>query len=59
MSDAAPDILVDPALEALRSQIPAARGLPLLQCIARGAGGRVVLDYLAPLRLDVLVEPCN
>ncbi len=59
LSDAAPDSLADPALEALRSQIPAARGLPLLQCIARGAAGRVVLDYLAPLRLDVLVEPCN
>ena len=59
LTDATPDRLADPALEALRSQIPAARGLPLLQCIARGADGRVVLDYLAPLRLDVLVEPCN
>jgi hypothetical protein len=59
LTDATPDSLVDPALEALRSQIPAARGLPLLQCIARGAAGRVVLDYLAPLRLDVLVESCN
>jgi hypothetical protein len=59
LSDAVPDTLADPALEALRRAIPAARGLPLLQCIARGEGGRVVLDYLAPLRLDVQVEPCR
>lgn len=59
LTDAAPDSLAEPALEALRVAIPAARGLPLLQCIARGADGRVVLDYLAPLRLDVQVESCN
>jgi hypothetical protein len=59
LSDTAPDTLADPALEALRVAIPAARGLPLLQCIARGEGGRMVLDYVAPLRLDVRVESCN
>jgi len=57
--DAAPDALDDPALEALRRAIPAARGLPVLQCVARGEGGRVVLDYLEPLRLDVMIEPCR
>ncbi len=40
------DRLHDPALEALRASIPAARSLPLLTAIARGQGGRVVLDYL-------------
>jgi hypothetical protein len=59
LSDAAPDTLADAALEALRRNIPAARGLPLLQCVARGEGGRVVLDYLDPLHLLVQVEPCR
>lgn len=59
LTDTAPDSLADPALEALRVAIPAARGLPLLQCVAREAGGRVVLDYLAQLRLDIQVESCN
>lgn len=58
LSEAAPDTLNDPALEALRISIPAARGLSLLQAMARGEAGRVVLDYLTPLRLDVRVEPC-
>ena len=57
LSDAAPDSLADPALESLRSQIPAARGLPLLQCIARREACRAVLDYLAPLSLALTIEP--
>ncbi len=56
LTDAAPNTLTDPALEALRRSIPAARGLPLLQAMARGADGRVVLDYLTPLRLAVTIE---
>lgn len=59
LSDAMPDALADPALEALRRAIPAARGLPLLQAVAHGKACRVVLDYLAPLSLDVQVEPCR
>jgi len=59
LDDAAPDALADPELEALRCAIPSARGLPLLQAVARGEGGRVVLDYLAPLRLAVEIEPCR
>jgi hypothetical protein len=59
LSEAAPDTLDDPALEALRRSIPAARGLPLLQAVARGKAGQVVLDYLAPLSLAVQVEPCR
>jgi hypothetical protein len=35
--------LADPALEALRTGNPATRSLPLLQAIARGRGGSVVL----------------
>ncbi len=57
LSDAAPDTLADLALEALRRSIPAARGLPLLQAVARGEAGRVALDYLAPLSLAITVKP--
>lgn len=59
LSDAAPDALAEPALEALRRAIPAARGLPLLQAVARGARAEVVLDYLDPLQLAVRIEPCT
>ncbi|MGC8519293.1 MAG: beta-ketoacyl synthase chain length factor [Steroidobacteraceae bacterium] len=54
----AADTLDDPALERLRTGVPAARSLPVLQRIARGERGRVVLDYLGPLRLAVTVAPC-
>jgi hypothetical protein len=57
LGDAAPDTLANPALEALRASIPAARGLPLLQAVARGETCRVVLDYLAPLSLALTIEP--
>lgn len=59
LSDAAPDVLAEPALETLRTAIPAARGLPLLQAVARGEACRVVLDYLTPLRLAVVIDPCR
>jgi hypothetical protein len=48
----------DTALETLRSAIPAARGLPLLQLIAQGQANSVVLDYLDNLSLLVEVKPC-
>lgn len=48
----------DPALEALRLAIPAARGLPLLQAIAQQKNHRVVLDYLDDTRLAVEISPC-
>lgn len=57
LSEAAPDTLADPTLEALRRAIPAARGLPLLQAVARGEACRVVLEYLAPLSLGLSVSP--
>lgn len=52
-----PTGFAEPALEGLRSSIPAARALPLLQCLATGKGGRVVLDYLHDLQLAVEVRP--
>jgi hypothetical protein len=48
----------DTDLETLRLAIPAARGLPLLQLIAKAQAGSVVLDYLDDLRLLVEVKPC-
>jgi hypothetical protein len=59
LSDATPDAMADPDLDALRRAIPAARSLPLLQSVARGKAGAVVLDYLETLRLAVKIEPCR
>lgn len=52
-TDAAPDTLADPALEAMRREIPAARALPLLVRLARGEAGTVVIDYLDRLGLQL------
>ncbi len=57
LSDAPADTLADPALEALRRAIPAARSLPLLHALAARRPARVVLDYLAPLGLALSIEP--
>jgi len=46
----------DTGLETLRQQIPAARALPLLELIARGDEGRVVLDCQTGLSLRVDVR---
>ena len=45
--------LAEPALEGLRQHIPALRALPMLQRLARSIAGPVVLDYLAPMQLQV------
>lgn len=58
LGEAPPTSLAEPALEALRRAIPALRGLPLLGLLAAPAGGRVALEYLAPLSLGVSVSPC-
>ncbi len=58
LTDANADPLDDAALEALRTSIPAARGLPLLRAIALQQAQHVVLDYLDSTRLDVAVTPC-
>ena len=47
-------VCADPVLESLRSSVPAARSLPLLQLLARGESGRVVIDYLE--HLDMAIE---
>lgn len=47
----------DPVLEQMRSSIPAARSLPLLQCLAQGSAGQVTLDYLDAMTLDVEIRP--
>jgi hypothetical protein len=54
-----PDALADPGLEALRRSIPAARGLPLLEALARGARARSILEYLDVWSVAVDVEPCT
>ena len=46
------------ALEALRTAIPALRGLPLLAALAHRSPARVRLDYLSPLQLQLDVQPC-
>jgi hypothetical protein len=48
-----------PALEALRRNTPAARGLPLLAVLARQTAAAVTLDYLDDLALTVDVTPIN
>ena len=45
-------------LERLRTTIPAARGLPLLQAIAMQQYRQVILDYLDSTRLAVDITPC-
>jgi hypothetical protein len=47
----------DPALERLRSGIPAARCLPLIAAIARRSADLVRLEY-GTSQLEVAVEPC-
>ena len=50
--------LNNPALEQLRSGIPAARGLPLLRALALRKKENLVLDYLDSTRLAVTITPC-
>ncbi len=57
-SNASAAQLADPALEQLRNAIPALRSLPLLQLLARGESGRVCLDYLPPMQLNVDLQTC-
>jgi hypothetical protein len=58
-SDAPGERLSDPALEGLRSSIPAARSLPLLAKLARRLKGTVHIDYLDGASLGVEVSPCR
>ena len=56
LSDAPAATMDHAMLESLRRSIPAARSLPLLQCLAQRRDGTVVLDYLETARLAVEVE---
>ncbi|MCO5976026.1 beta-ketoacyl synthase chain length factor [Ideonella oryzae] len=51
------DTLADPVLESLRTAVPAARALPLLQGLARQRHGTWVLEYLDQLQLRVELLP--
>lgn len=55
--DAVPDPCSDATLEHLRRQVPAARGLPLLQLLSRGPAGEVVLEHLPLCALRVALAP--
>ncbi|MFM0323240.1 beta-ketoacyl synthase chain length factor [Caballeronia glebae] len=57
LSDAHAFTFADAGLEALRLSNPAARALPLLEALARGAASNVVLDYLDDTRLAVDIDP--
>lgn len=48
--------MADATLESLRQRIPAARSLPLLQLLAQGRGGAVVIDNLDGLHLAIEVQ---
>jgi len=54
----AADIMDNAALESLRQTIPAARGLPLLQAIAKAQARPLALGYLDDVQLAVEVAPC-
>jgi hypothetical protein len=56
LSRATPHAMQDAALEKLRRGIPAARALPLLALLARGAPGETVLDYLDAVTLHARVS---
>ena len=57
LAPAAPTQLADPALEAARRGIPAARSLPLLRALALGSPATVALEYLGGQALRVEVRP--
>jgi len=52
-------VLTEAELENLRKLIPAARSLPLLAQLARGAPGCVRIDYLDGARLALTVSTCR
>ncbi|WP_295642673.1 beta-ketoacyl synthase chain length factor [uncultured Methylibium sp.] len=56
LAEAAPGTCGHDGLDALMRQVPAARSLPLLQALARGASTRRVIDYLDPLGLAVELQ---
>jgi hypothetical protein len=59
LGHAAAEHLRDPALEELRSAVPAARSLPLLSALAAGAARETAVDYLGKMTLSLSMEPCR
>jgi hypothetical protein len=59
LSSAPAERMPQPALEGLRTAIPAARSLPLLARLAQQATQAVVIDYLEPNNLALRIEPCR
>ena len=57
LSQESADTLCTPALETMRTQVPAARALPLLDLLARQLAHSVVIDYLPELNLAIAVQP--
>ena len=49
----------DTALESLRTSVPAARALPLLEALARSRSETVDVEYVADARLAIGVTPCR
>ena len=58
LTHAAANTMDNDALETLRQTIPAARALPLLQAMAKGQAGPLVLAYLDDMQMEVEVAPC-
>lgn len=54
-----PTGLIDPALERVRQENPAARSLPLLRAIATGSSQRVTLGLLDSQQLVLEIDPCR
>lgn len=52
-------VLNDPELEALRLGVPAARALPLLTAIARGATEDIIVPYVAGNTVAIRVAPVS
>jgi hypothetical protein len=50
--------LQEPALEALRLGVPAARSLPLLASLASGNSAQICLSYLNNNHLNIRLTPC-
>jgi len=59
LGDGTVDVMSSPPMETLRTAVPAARCLPLLERLARREAGRSVLEYLDASRIIVEVEPCT
>jgi hypothetical protein len=54
----APSVIASGELEMLRRSTPAARSLPLLAALARGAEAGVTLNYLDDMELALSIAPC-